>query len=164
MGSTASTKMETESLRKPYNNNCVRTKYFYEIKYYVDPEFKYEVTITKDMLKGKAPCQFKVSELYKKGRIVCVAYNYNKDTKTMTYGASVYRHDNVHECEDKKKEFNAKSLSYSKKSHRKTALARHGTEPVVVSNFEFYDDFDKFHDLLRRCVMKHGVKSKSKKV
>lgn len=95
---------------------------------------------------------FYVHETNKKNggmnRIVTVCYTYDFTTKTLMYGASIYK------CE------NNDTSHFSRKTHRETAMQRLQKKPVILNDVEYGKVFD-FHKSIRKQMYTNGVASKS---
>ncbi len=81
-------------------------------------------------------------------RNITIKYEYDRVNKTLKYGATIHKAD-VNNTEH-----------YDKERHKETAEKRFLKKPVVVTNFENYDDQTLFNQKLRNQLFKYGVKSK----
>lgn len=83
-----------------------------------------------------------------KHRNITVNYEYDRVTKTLKYGASIYctKLDGARH--------------FSKQAHRETARGRLVKCPVVVTGFEDNGNLDDFNKNIRPLLYRHGVTSK----
>jgi len=72
-------------------------------------------------------------------RLVTVYYEYDRETKTLTYGCSVFKKSKP-------------SDSFNHKAHNTTALGRFKVRPVVLTNVEDNGTLDEFHTKLRELI------------
>lgn len=79
-----------------------------------------------------------------KQRIVTAKYEYNRTTKTLKYGATIFKRTG-----DK----------YDKHGHSQTAQKRFELNPIIVKNFIDTENDALFKHALRQQIHKHGVKS-----
>lgn len=92
----------------------------------------------------------------KDNRIVVVAYNYNRETKELKYGATIYREDDPKSDETTKHE----SRPFSREGHRARAEKRLERHPIIINGFEDKGMMEEFDYELRKCIRKNGVCSK----
>ena len=79
-------------------------------------------------------------------RIVTIAYEYNRSTKVLKYGASMYK-----QTKDEKDIF-------IKKNQRHTAYQRLDKCPVQLHEFEDDGSLHNFHMAIRKMLYKYGAK------
>lgn len=98
-------------------------------------------------------------------RVATIVYHHDRNTNTLTYGASMYRHDNP--------DHKQKGEEYNRKNNNRTALERFLKRPVVVEEFKFEEQYDEqdgeqlfnarrsyelFHKKIRQLLINNGVK------
>lgn len=90
---------------------------------------------------------FRRKEVTKSGleRILTVCYDYDREGKTLKYGACMFRREEP-------------GTSFRKKAHLETAEARLRKTPVVIANFEDAGNINEFHDKIRKQIFREGVK------
>lgn len=90
-----------------------------------------------------------VSRLFRmkeNSRVVTVKYEYDRDSKTLRYGATIFRREHPKD-------------NFTKKDHRQTAIDRFTKRPVVLSNFEDNEKtIPDFHKKIRKQLFEHKVK------
>lgn len=91
-------------------------------------------------------------------RRVTIVYKHDRQTKTLTYGASIYhtpRHVNdIHSIDSK----SHKSEKFDKNKHYETAVKRFNEHPVVVQNFQDDGKFQDFRLSVRKLLFTHGCR------
>ena len=80
-------------------------------------------------------------------RHITICYTYNRQTKTLTYGASIFRKPT--ECKQ----------SFNRRAHNATARTRMTVRPVVIENFSDEGTVSEFNQRVRKLLMKHKVQS-----
>lgn len=72
-------------------------------------------------------------------RLVTVYYEYNRETKTLTYGCSVFRKSKP-------------SDSFNHKAHNATARGRFTVRPMTLNDVEDNGTLEEFHAKLRDLI------------
>ena len=88
-------------------------------------------------------------------RTIAVVFNYDRSTRELRYGASIFRADD----DESRKKLRQRA---TRKSHRMTALGRLNKNPVVVHDFQDTEKIDQFNDKVRKLLLTHGVCDHSK--
>lgn len=84
-------------------------------------------------------------------RIITIYYEYDRQTKRLKYGATIF-----------KKDANTTKEVFNKKEHNKTALNRCQKKPIIIDNFEDVNgNLKNFEDKIRKMLYQYGVKSKN---
>lgn len=83
-------------------------------------------------------------------RIVTISYEYDRNKKTIKYGASIYRQDEKD------------TDTFSKKGHLQTAIGRMERRPVIVEAIDDTGNLVQFNKMIRRLVTKYGVCGKER--
>ena len=81
-------------------------------------------------------------------RIGTIYYEYNRATKTIRYGASIFRNDTD------------TAAGFNRDQHVVTAQGRFKKHPVVVENFSDNTTLKDFNYRLRQLLFQHGCRSK----
>lgn len=86
-----------------------------------------------------------------KNRIITFCYLYDKESKMLKYGATIFKKENPKDC-------------FSKKTHRQTAFDRFNKYPVVIDTTKVnLFEKDKWRTNVRRLLFENGVCYKPKK-
>ena len=83
-------------------------------------------------------------------RIGTIMYEYNRETRTLRYGASIFR-----TSASKPEHFDGET----RKKHLKTALSRFEKHPVIVENFSDDSTLQDFHGRVRQLLFTHRCRS-----
>jgi len=83
-----------------------------------------------------------------KRRIGTIYYEYNRQTKTIKYGASIFRTD------AKKPEH------FVRADHIQTATNRFNKHPITVTNFPDNTTLQDFNQRIRELLFRYGCRSK----
>ncbi len=86
---------------------------------------------------------FKSADMIDQGRIVTIAYDYDRINKKVTYGHAIY---NINDPKD------PSPKPFNKKAHRLTAQARLEKKPQILENVEDDSDLKSFHEKIRRLI------------
>ena len=109
-----------------------------------------EVIEVKKVPKELRPLYFYIHENKANGknRIITFCYLYDKETKKLTYGATIFKKEKPKDC-------------FCKKTHRQTAKERFEKYPVVVNTSEM-NLFEKYkwRTNVRKLLFGNGVCSK----
>lgn len=87
-----------------------------------------------------------------KKRIITVAYKYNRITKQLTYGATVFRTDLKN------------PETYNSEAHQRTATQRFTKKPVIIENFTDESTLNDFHKKIRKQLFTYKVCANNSKV
>lgn len=89
-------------------------------------------------------------------RIIAICYEYNRKSKTLKYGASIFYE--TKKPEEKFRNFNLKSI---RSNIRTTAQTRFEKNPVVINNISDDQNLNVFHLKIRNLLHKNSVKNRN---
>ena len=106
-----------------------------------------KITKENKIPKEQRPLYFYIHEKkeHGKNRIITFCYLYNKETKMLKYGATIFKKEKPKDC-------------FCKKTHRKTALDRFEKYPVIVdtSQMNLFEK-DMWRTNVRKLLFENGV-------
>lgn len=95
-----------------------------------------------------------------KDRIVTIAYEYNRETRQLKYGATIWRrHTTTSDTASQDSSVSCKQKAFVKKCHLDTAKARLKVRPVIVNDVEDDETTEDLHYKIRQLVREHGCRS-----